>query len=63
MKLTPLLHVCFFVLIACGKSGPNTQPSPNPTTPTTPTIDYATKYGASVNVVLSRSLNLPDVHP
>ncbi len=66
MKLTPLLYVSFFVLIACGKSGPSTPPSPNPTTPTTPTtptIDYATKYGASVNVVLSRSLNLPDVHP
>ena len=60
MKLTPLLYVS---LIACGKSGPSTPPSPNPTTPTSPTIDYATKYGASVNVVLSKSLNLPDVHP
>jgi hypothetical protein len=63
MKFTPLLYVSFFVLIACGKSGPSTPPAPNPTTPTTPTIDYATKYGALVNVVLTRSLNLPDVHP
>ena len=63
MKLTPLLYFIFFLLIACGKSGPGSPPSPNPTTPTTPTIDYSTKYGASVNVVLSKSLNLPDVHP